>query len=547
MRSLLPHGFSLVFLLLVAGAVGQSCTGLCLQQVSCSNGATTTITGTVYAPNGTDPLPNVLVYVPNAPVEPFTPGVSCPAAGVQPSGSPLVGSVTDIHGNFLLSNVPVGANIPIVAKIGLWRRQVTVPVVAACTNTEFSTRLPRTQAEGDIPKIAIVTSATDQMECALRSIGLEDSEFTDPGGTGRINLYQGDTYPGAQAGPSTATETSLMSSPAVLDQYDIVMLPSQGEYDPPAHSQQELSTLADFVNAGGRAYLSNVEYSFLDGNTFLDSISNHPLGVQWWADQPFPNPPPLAAGPATINPNFDEAVQFSQWPQATGVSTTPGHISFPSEPQQVFSLLSPSQEWFANAASPPGAGILQFVTHTPVSAANACGRVVYDGYDVEQTPLVLPLPKPAFPTECSATAPTPQEPIFEWNLFELSPDQDAPLTPSSADFGSENVGLTTAPKTFTWTNNSPFPASASPTTNSADFLVSSSNCASVPGSGTCQVSVAFRPTATGQRTGTLTVSSSAFSHRSPLISAASACPFSSRHPPISSSAPAMLATPSHAP
>src|ERR1035438_4501595 len=78
-------GLLIVLLLVLLGfgasAAGQTCTCLCLQQVTCSGSATTSITGTVYAPNGTDPLPNVTVYIPNAPVDPFTPGVSCPVVG----------------------------------------------------------------------------------------------------------------------------------------------------------------------------------------------------------------------------------------------------------------------------------------------------------------------------------------------------------------------------------------------------------------------------------------------------------------------------------
>src|SRR5262249_2320454 len=75
--------------------VPSSCTGLCLKQVTCSNpNTTTTISGTVYAPNGTDPLPNVLVYVPNAPVAPFTAGVTCDNCGAPASGSPLVSAIT---------------------------------------------------------------------------------------------------------------------------------------------------------------------------------------------------------------------------------------------------------------------------------------------------------------------------------------------------------------------------------------------------------------------------------------------------------------------
>src|ERR1700691_3433105 len=83
-----------------ASAQTTSCNGLCLQQTTCTGNATTSITGTVYAPNGTDPLPNVTVYIPNAPVAPFTPGVTCAVVGAPPSGSPLVGTTTDVNGNF---------------------------------------------------------------------------------------------------------------------------------------------------------------------------------------------------------------------------------------------------------------------------------------------------------------------------------------------------------------------------------------------------------------------------------------------------------------
>src|ERR1700754_3994798 len=117
-----------------AFAQAPTCTGLCTQQVSCPGTTTTTITGFVYAPNGVDPLPNVTVYIPNAPVDPFTPGVSCPVAGAPPSGSPLVGTETDVNGNFTLLNVPVGSNIPLVIVSGRWRRQLVIPGTAACTN-----------------------------------------------------------------------------------------------------------------------------------------------------------------------------------------------------------------------------------------------------------------------------------------------------------------------------------------------------------------------------------------------------------------------------
>src|ERR1035441_1462449 len=109
-----------------ANAAAQTCIGSACQ-VTCPGNTTTSVSGTVYAPNGTDPLPNVTVYIPTTAVAPFTPGVSCPVVGAPPSGSPLVGTETDVNGNFTLIDVPVGANIPLVIQSGRWRRQLTVP------------------------------------------------------------------------------------------------------------------------------------------------------------------------------------------------------------------------------------------------------------------------------------------------------------------------------------------------------------------------------------------------------------------------------------
>ena len=174
-----------------------SCTNLCLQQVACTGGATTTLSGTVYAPNGLDPLYNALVYIPNAPVQPFAPGVSCDQCGATASGSPLGTTVTGPDGTFTLSNAPVGTTIPLVIQLGRWRRQVVVPTISACTSNTVAaslTHLPQNQSQGDIPLMAMVTGNVDSLECVLRKIGLSDSEFTVPtasGGNGRVQIYVG--------------------------------------------------------------------------------------------------------------------------------------------------------------------------------------------------------------------------------------------------------------------------------------------------------------------------------------------------------------------
>jgi hypothetical protein len=483
---------ALSFTLSARAQSSQACTGLCQQQVSCPAGQSTTITGTVYAPNGTDPLPNVLVYIPNAPVDAFTSGVSCPVPGTPPSGSPLVGASTASDGTFTLTNVPVGSNIPIVIQAGRWRRQLTVPGTAACTNTGFDARMPRNQTEGDIPRIALASGSADQVECVLRKVGIDDTEFTNPTGSGRIHFYAGSFSRGAVIDASTPSEDVLMGNTAVLNQYDVLMVPCEGTQF--IRSSAQLSSFLQYANAGGRVYASHFSYVWMYNNPPFDTV------VKWHVSQA-----QLPDGIATVNTTFPDGDTLAKWLQLVGASTTQGQMSISTLRHDIDSVNAPTLSWLNLNNTSAGDPVMQFTFDAPVGAANQCGRVLFNEYHVENPP-TNPANK-SFPTECTGPAAlTPQEKLLEFSLFDLTNQGGEPtLSPTTQDFGSEPVGFTSASHTFTLKNTSIFAITIGQPSASGDFLIAANNCTSIAAGATCTVDVAFRPTALGARTGTLSV------------------------------------------
>ena len=248
------------------GDGGRPCTtGLCTQQVNCPSGQDTTVSGVVYDPAGRVPLYNVLVYVPNAPVAAIPTGASCDRCdGSLYSGDPLTGVQTDAAGRFKIPKMPVGKDIPLVIQLGKWRRQITIPAVTACVDTPLTdknqTRLPRKQSEGNIPLIAITTGGADTMECLPLRMGIDISEFSTKGGTGRVHLYKGDdlidpnnsnnnVYATGQFSPEVAggaafkKSTEVWSNTDQLKAYDMVILSCEGTQNPgskPVTSRQAL-------------------------------------------------------------------------------------------------------------------------------------------------------------------------------------------------------------------------------------------------------------------------------------------------------------------
>jgi len=379
-------------------ATGE-CVNLQCQQVTCPNGGTTRLTGTVYAPTPTnpDPLPRVSVYVPNAPVLPFDPRVTCTTCSTPLSGSPLVTAESGVDGTFVLGNVPAGDNIPIVIQSGRWRRQVTVNITPCTDNAlpaELS-HLPRNRSEGDIPRMAIATGQLDSLECTLAKL-IDPAEVGPPGSDARVHLYRLNGNDLATPVPSRA---AMLADLQNLLKYDLVMLPCPSSEPFLAPEADNLKAYAD---QGGRLYLTH------HGSDWMDQH-----GVKYPNLVQFDRQPDPAVSQGTINTTFERAKVFADWLQFIGATTTPGVIPISSAQWHVDSTMPPAQTWVATE-NPTTVQHLTFNTPVEVAPENQCGRVLFSNFHVAPGSIGI------FPQACTPGPLTPQEKLVEFMLFDVT-------------------------------------------------------------------------------------------------------------------------------
>lgn len=420
------------------GGPSPTCIGLECQQLPCEGGAKTTISGTVFDPAGKVPVYNVTVYVPNAPLDPITEGASCNRCDASVSGKPLVITATDTSGHFTLENVPVGADIPLVVQIGKWRREITIPNVTKCADTALDAgviRLPRNRTEGDIPRIAISTGAADPLQCLLRKIGIDDSEFGVAGSEARIHLYQGGGFDdgtahvasGSIAGGATfGASTALTASKDELKKYDVVLLSCEGTDDDDATRKPTAAkqALYDYAKEGGRVFASHYHHGW-----FSSSPDASVVATASWAipekQPPAQGNPATTAVPSDISTAFPKAVAMKDWLEKQNALEA-GKLPLYDARHNVNAVGTTALDWIS-AVNPNDSGskAVQYMTfNTPVGAPEdqLCGRVVYSTLHLAagQQGGVSDSAEEAFPTGCKTTDLTAQQKALEFMLFDLS-------------------------------------------------------------------------------------------------------------------------------
>jgi hypothetical protein len=359
---------------------GQECRGWQCYQVECGAGGKTTVTGTVYAPDGKLPLYNVVVYVPNAPPAPMPQGVTCDKCGTITSGEPVVTALTNHEGKFVLENVPVGKTVPLVMQLGKWRREVVIPEVKACEETALTdrnlTRLPRNRTEGDLPKIAVTVGNCDKLSCMLPKVGIDPAEFGVDGEAKAVHFYQPrSTGPLANnpPGPKGMKDArALWSDAAKMREYDIIVFSCEcNEALNTKDGDVSWKAVTDYLAAGGRIFTTDFQYVWYKNSPDpnLKGFAGIPGGA------------PVARSPVVLDTSFPKGKALADWLKFADPASEYGKVKCDT----VFNNFTPAdkaraQTWGTSGEGPGANTNPRFLTvNTPAGlpAEQQCGKAVH--------------------------------------------------------------------------------------------------------------------------------------------------------------------------
>ncbi|MET0595984.1 MAG: hypothetical protein ABW133_25005 [Polyangiaceae bacterium] len=379
----------------------------------CDGGRTTTVSGVAVtgAATNPDPVPGAIVYVPQfggdaGPLPPLPAGVTCRSCDPAPLDA-VAWTVAGPDGKFTLGNVPAGNAIPIVVQRGAWRRMTTISVAPCADNVlpAGSVRLPRHHNEGDIPMTAIITGSDDPIECVLRKMGVEDSEFSNPDGGGRIHVYRGTGATLDARTPDASTFVAGDASPGTWRLYHQLLLPCQGSEI--LASPAALANFTSYANGGGRVLATHFSYTWLAGHAPWSSIGTWTPGA---AD---------AGAPLTIDvttttePNND----FVAWLGAVNALTRPSppQMSIRGAYSDLRETVNGAELWLTSF-SPPTTQLVSMPAPWLAPGGQNCGRITFADFHAATTSSQ----GTTFPSECDADLTlSPEEKAIEYMLFDL--------------------------------------------------------------------------------------------------------------------------------
>jgi hypothetical protein len=406
----------------------------------------TSLSGTVFAPNGTLPLYGVNVYVPTTDVGDIPDGLQCTKCSDTLPGNPVAQTLSNEGGHFEIDNVPPGKNIPLVITIGKWRRVINIPELAPCQALALDstdTSLPKSHddlttntSRVDMPKIAISTGSADSMECLVRRLGIADKEIGTANESGYVHLYSDlesdgvgvSKFVGGMDGGHAFADSSTLwgtaTDPGTLGKYDIVLLSCEGEQYANTKPQAAMDHLKAYADAGGRVFLSHWQDVWLEGST--SDTTNGTQRPSGWTDIATFDDMGIAPGDPAIDTidetNNPKGQSFATWMLDPGVggSASRDQILVHSARANAKSVDNTKAERWVNliGATSIQPQMFQFTTPNEAPAEQRCGKVVFSDMHVSGD---SGADLGDYPASCGASmAMSAQEKALAFMFFDIS-------------------------------------------------------------------------------------------------------------------------------
>jgi hypothetical protein len=272
-----------------------------------------------------------------------------------------------------------------------------------------------------MPQMAIASGSADPFQCLLLKMGISTSEFTAPGGGGRVHYYR---FNGMDTNPPAPPITALLDDAGTLMNYDVVLLPCEGSENRRT-TGPEPQNLVAYTSAGGRLFTTHYGYSWL---AFPENAPFFTTGV--WAPQSCDAY--NFTLPTTVDQTFAKGASFAEWLVNVGSSTDAGTLNLIESRHDLLFTDGGSQRWLytnipnaiSNCTTQPQPAVLHMTFNTPLNpppvdggAGNQCGRVVYSDFHVSANAATGNL----FPDNCVRNQPlTAQEKALLFMLLDVS-------------------------------------------------------------------------------------------------------------------------------
>ncbi len=391
MKSMSTKLFILTFILLLVYSMG--CGGGS-NVVTPPTPETGNVTGTVYAPNGVDPISGALIYV----VE-----KSGSATGDPPTEAYEAYDYSDPDGTFQLTDVPTGDQTIKIIK-GAFTKQLAFTVQEGSNALDAAdTTLPSSSSGGDIvEKMAVVTGDYDSIENVLAKLGLGDINASGGVilGTETFQLVDGNdslsnvTYPNFM---------DFFGDPANYAEFRTIFFNCGNSYEIDFFADPNAaSNLMSWINNGGRFYATDWSYDYVE--------QLFPELIDFYGTDPGLSTTPETSDAAQAGDSFDTTnatvldAGMLAWLQAIGATNVDDTVIIEGWLPSWVPIDAISNDVKSWVKAPVWADSIESSRDISLTFSYGSGTVFYSSYH----------------TENFATADlTPQDRILQYLIFEV--------------------------------------------------------------------------------------------------------------------------------